>query len=93
MVFFIKNPIFHFSFFYFLFCLILFCHADNSTLTKGQSLNDGQTLISEDESFELGFFSPANSTLRYVGIWYHKIQNQTVIWVANREKPISGLNY
>lgn len=25
----------------------------------------------------------------YVGIWYNKISVQTVVWVANREKPIS----
>lgn len=25
----------------------------------------------------------------YVGIWYNKISVQTVVWVANREKPVS----
>ncbi|KAK1284616.1 G-type lectin S-receptor-like serine/threonine-protein kinase [Acorus calamus] len=30
-----------------------------------------------------------NSVLsRYLGVWYHKIQVQTVIWVTNRERPI-----
>ncbi|KAJ6935273.1 G-type lectin S-receptor-like serine/threonine-protein kinase B120 [Populus alba x Populus x berolinensis] len=69
-----------------------FCHTANNTLTIGQSLNDGESLISVDENFELGFFSPGNSSLRYVGIRYYKIQDQAVIWVANREKPISGSN-
>ncbi|KAH8479700.1 hypothetical protein H0E87_031469, partial [Populus deltoides] len=51
------------------------CRAETNTLTKGQSIKDGETLISVDENFELGFFSPGNSTSRYVGV---------------RDKPISG---
>ncbi|XP_015578165.2 G-type lectin S-receptor-like serine/threonine-protein kinase B120 isoform X2 [Ricinus communis] len=89
MAFTIKNPVFHFSFFYFLFCLFLFCHANNYTITKGQLVPDGEIILSEDENFELGFFSPGISTFRYVGIRYHKIQDQPVIWVANRQTPIS----
>ncbi|KAI3743280.1 hypothetical protein L1987_60986 [Smallanthus sonchifolius] len=34
--------------------------------------------------------SPANSSNRYVGIWYNKISDQTVVWVANRDRPISN---
>ncbi|GMN24926.1 hypothetical protein TIFTF001_045901, partial [Ficus carica] len=63
----------------------------NSTL---QSIRDGDTLVSSEGKFELGFFSPGNSKNRYVGIWYHKIPTTTVIWVANRCNPIhdsSGL--
>ncbi|KAF9672237.1 hypothetical protein SADUNF_Sadunf11G0020000 [Salix dunnii] len=67
-----------------------FCHAATDTLTKGQSIKDGETLKSSDENFELGFFSLGNSTSRYVGIRYSNIQDQAVIWVANRDKPISG---
>ncbi|KAJ6725121.1 hypothetical protein OIU85_022980 [Salix viminalis] len=77
----------------FLFSLLFlapFCHAATDRLTKGQSIKDGETLKSSDENFELGFFSLGNSTLRYVGIRYSKIQDKAVIWVANREKPISG---
>ncbi|XP_011011557.1 PREDICTED: G-type lectin S-receptor-like serine/threonine-protein kinase B120 [Populus euphratica] len=77
---------------YSLLFLAPFCHAAINTLTRGQSLKDGESLISVDENFELGFFSPGNSSLRYVGIRYYKIQDQAVIWVANREKPISGSN-
>ncbi|KAM0068399.1 putative non-specific serine/threonine protein kinase [Helianthus debilis subsp. tardiflorus] len=39
--------------------------------------------------FELGFFSPGNSKNRYLGIWYKKISTGTVVWVANRETPIT----
>ncbi|KAB5533917.1 hypothetical protein DKX38_017003 [Salix brachista] len=77
----------------FLFSLLFlapFCHAATDRLTKGQSIKDGETLKSSDENFELGFFSLGNPTSRYVGIRYSKIQDQAVIWVANRDKPISG---
>ncbi|KAI7751296.1 hypothetical protein M8C21_028154 [Ambrosia artemisiifolia] len=39
--------------------------------------------------FELGFFSPGKSKNRYLGIWYKKISYRTVVWVANRNKPIA----
>ncbi|CAN1783533.1 Cysteine-rich receptor-like protein kinase 10 [Linum perenne] len=42
--------------------------------------------------FELGFFSPANSSNSYVGIWYHNISPRTVVWVANRNHPIPVTN-
>ncbi|XP_028807631.1 G-type lectin S-receptor-like serine/threonine-protein kinase At4g27290 isoform X2 [Neltuma alba] len=60
------------------------------TLTQFESLPDGQTLVSENEIFELGFFSPGSSTDRYVGIWYHEIPGTTVVWVANRGRPIKN---
>ncbi|KAA3489068.1 G-type lectin S-receptor-like serine/threonine-protein kinase [Gossypium australe] len=40
-------------------------------------------------TFVLGFFSPANSRYRYVGIWHYQVSIQTVVWVANRENPIN----
>ncbi|XP_022926691.1 G-type lectin S-receptor-like serine/threonine-protein kinase B120 isoform X1 [Cucurbita moschata] len=67
----------------------LFCDAASS-ITRGTGLRDSnnETLISENESYEMGFFSPINSSSRYVGIWYHKIPEQSVIWVANRDQPL-----
>ncbi|XP_052289579.1 G-type lectin S-receptor-like serine/threonine-protein kinase At4g27290 isoform X19 [Citrus sinensis] len=66
----------------------------SDVLTSSQSLSDGNTLISKGGSFELGFFSPGSSKNRYVGILYKSIPVKTVVWVANRLKPIkdsSGL--
>ncbi|KAG5516656.1 hypothetical protein RHGRI_037405 [Rhododendron griersonianum] len=74
-----------FMFFYF----FLFCSAANN-ITQGQSIRDGETIISAGQKFVLGFFSPGNSTYRYVGIWFDQIPVQSVVWVANRENPISG---
>ncbi|KAG7585001.1 Protein kinase domain [Arabidopsis thaliana x Arabidopsis arenosa] len=72
-------------------CSIVSCSTSNA-ITRNHTLRDGDSLISEDESFEVGFFSPKNSTLRYVGIWYKNIEPQTVVWVANREKPLLDHN-
>ncbi|KAF7112160.1 hypothetical protein RHSIM_RhsimUnG0255600 [Rhododendron simsii] len=58
------------------------------TITTTKSLADGETIVSSGGIFELGFFSPGNSTNRYV-IWYKKILPiMTVVWVANRETPL-----
>ncbi|XXG69557.1 hypothetical protein AAC387_Pa06g2391 [Persea americana] len=63
-----------------------------NTLEIGQSITDGQTLVSAGENFVLGFFSPGNSTNRYVGVWYYRVPEQTVIWVANGRNPIPNKN-
>ncbi|XP_057796171.1 G-type lectin S-receptor-like serine/threonine-protein kinase At4g27290 [Salvia miltiorrhiza] len=61
------------------------------TLSAGQSLvDDGEVLLSPSQVFELGFFSPGSSTSRFLGIWY-KATPDVVVWVANRQNPISGL--
>ncbi|KAL0306449.1 UNVERIFIED_CONTAM: G-type lectin S-receptor-like serine/threonine-protein kinase [Sesamum radiatum] len=59
-------------------------------INRTHMITDGQTLISSDGSFELGFFSPGNSKNRYVGIWYKKITAFTVVWVANRDNPLTN---
>ncbi|XP_044495831.1 G-type lectin S-receptor-like serine/threonine-protein kinase B120 [Mangifera indica] len=89
-----KSPVdaFLFSFIFLACSFAYFCHGANN-LTKGQSLEDGgDTLISANEIFKLGFFSPGNSSLRYIGIWYNKIELVTPVWVANRNRPISNGN-
>ncbi|XP_072088753.1 G-type lectin S-receptor-like serine/threonine-protein kinase At4g27290 isoform X3 [Arachis hypogaea] len=60
-------------------------------LGTGQSMRDGESLVSVDGSFELGFFSPKSSTSRYLGVWYRDAsRNPTVVWVANRERPLQS---
>ncbi|XP_047313907.1 G-type lectin S-receptor-like serine/threonine-protein kinase At2g19130 [Impatiens glandulifera] len=67
-----------------------FCKGSDS-ISLGQSLSGNKTLISAGEIFELGFFTPGNSQNYYIGIWYYKqFQNKTVVWVANRERPVSN---
>ncbi|XP_022848661.1 G-type lectin S-receptor-like serine/threonine-protein kinase At4g27290 [Olea europaea var. sylvestris] len=62
----------------------------NDILNTTHILRDGDTLVSSEGTFALGFFSPGNSDNRYVGIWYNKIPVFTVVWVANREIPLKN---
>ena len=49
-------------------------------------------IISNGSFFNLGFFSPENSTNRYVGIWYNNISVFTVVWVTKRQKLLRDSN-
>ncbi|XP_030491510.1 G-type lectin S-receptor-like serine/threonine-protein kinase B120 [Cannabis sativa] len=73
----------------------LFCSAKD-TISQDQSIRDGESssgnLVSAGDIFELGFFSPVNSTSRFVGIWYRNLLEITVVWVANRENAIPDRN-
>ncbi|RCV28501.1 hypothetical protein SETIT_5G409100v2 [Setaria italica] len=65
----------------------------SDTLTANQKLSGNQKLISQDGNFALGFFQPAalvggSNDKWYIGIWYNKIPTQTIVWVANRGKPV-----
>ncbi|KAK1439559.1 hypothetical protein QVD17_05379 [Tagetes erecta] len=65
----------------------IYIHAAN-TISANQILRRDETIVSPQETFELGFFKPGNSTNYYVGIWYKKISPRTVVWVANRNTPL-----
>ncbi|KAJ6978901.1 G-type lectin S-receptor-like serine/threonine-protein kinase [Populus alba x Populus x berolinensis] len=59
-------------------------------ITTSQPIKDPEAIVSAGNKFKLGFFSPVNSTYRYVGIWYSNISVATpVLWVANRNNPIN----
>nr|GMD10212.1 receptor-like serine/threonine-protein kinase SD1-8 [Ipomoea batatas] len=61
------------------------------TITPTQPLAQNQTLVSAGGVFQLGFFSPGgNSGGLYIGIWYKEIQDRTIVWVANRDKPMTN---
>ncbi|XP_031390717.1 G-type lectin S-receptor-like serine/threonine-protein kinase At4g27290 isoform X3 [Punica granatum] len=60
------------------------------SLNQSQSMSEGETLISARGKFQLGFFSTDNSSNRYLGIWFYNIPSKTIVWVANRNKPING---
>ncbi|GMY04984.1 G-type lectin S-receptor-like serine/threonine-protein kinase At2g19130 [Fagus crenata] len=61
----------------------------SDTLYPGQILSGNQTLTSKSGIFELGFFTLDKSLNYYIGIWYKKIAEKTVVWVANRQNPVS----
>eukprot|EP00258_Populus_trichocarpa_P021000 XP_024437019.1 G-type lectin S-receptor-like serine/threonine-protein kinase At4g27290 isoform X4 [Populus trichocarpa] len=77
---------------------LLFCLCFSSSFTKSlaadtiaanQNITDGETIVSSGGNYGMGFFSPGNSTQRYLGIWYNRISKGRVVWVANREKPVT----
>ncbi|XP_057738940.1 receptor-like serine/threonine-protein kinase SD1-8 isoform X1 [Arachis stenosperma] len=73
--------------------LISFFFITSSTsfdaLTGTQILTTNQTLLSENQTFVLGFFRDSNTNY-YLGIWYNNIIPQTIVWVANRDNPVDN---
>ena len=69
-------------------CFCLDSGSATDTITSLQPMKDSDYIISNGSAFKLGFFSPKNSTNRYLGIWYNKKSVLPVQWVANREKPL-----
>ncbi|KAJ6978907.1 hypothetical protein NC653_027171 [Populus alba x Populus x berolinensis] len=70
-------------------CFCLEFGASIDTISSSQFIRDPETIVSAGKKFELGFFSPVNSTNRYVAIWYSNISITTPVWVANRKKPLN----
>lgn len=56
------------------------------TITSFQIITDSDKLSSNNTDFKLGFFSPVNSTRRYVAIWY--LSEANIVWIANRDQPL-----
>ncbi|XP_010035632.2 LOW QUALITY PROTEIN: G-type lectin S-receptor-like serine/threonine-protein kinase At4g03230 [Eucalyptus grandis] len=73
---------------------LMCCSSARDSMTLSSPLSDehGDTLVSDGGTFQLGFFSPNGSSgsdhRRYLGIWYHDSDPQTVVWVANRDHPV-----
>ncbi|KAD2805045.1 hypothetical protein E3N88_38422 [Mikania micrantha] len=67
--------------------MLITCRSSD-TIYVHQNISDGDTIVSGNEKFELGFFSLRNSKDRYLGIWFKNASPQTVVWVANRNIPL-----
>ncbi|XP_057738938.1 receptor-like serine/threonine-protein kinase SD1-8 isoform X2 [Arachis stenosperma] len=74
---------------YLIIILIITPPASSDTLTGKQILRTNQTLLSQNQTFVLGFFTGSNTNY-YLGIWYNNINPQTIVWVANRDNPIDN---
>ncbi|KAK4364323.1 hypothetical protein RND71_015681 [Anisodus tanguticus] len=61
------------------------CVTSTDTLFPNQVFWDGQTLVSPNQRFEMGFFGFGYR--RYLGLWYKNI-GPNVIWVGNRMSPL-----
>ncbi|WZZ12920.1 hypothetical protein YC2023_106009 [Brassica napus] len=62
------------------------------TISANFTLSGDQTLLSSNGTFKMGFFKPGNSANFYIGMWYQELSIQTIVWVANRDKPVSDKN-
>ncbi|KAJ4810221.1 G-type lectin S-receptor-like Serine/Threonine-kinase [Rhynchospora pubera] len=59
------------------------------TLDQTQKLANGQTRVSLNGTFELGFFNRTTSTTKwYIGIWY-TVSPEIIVWVANHDNPLN----
>ncbi|XP_057796285.1 G-type lectin S-receptor-like serine/threonine-protein kinase At4g27290 [Salvia miltiorrhiza] len=85
---------FSLSCFFLVLCISNFISVCNGSdgISAGESLFPNQTIISKEGKFELGFFTPGNSSSSsyYVGIWYKNIPVETVVWVLNRNYSIQS---
>ncbi|XP_024019091.1 G-type lectin S-receptor-like serine/threonine-protein kinase At2g19130, partial [Morus notabilis] len=73
-------------------CLFLKSHMSmgaDDTISENRSLSGDQTIVSAGHGiFVLGFFKPGNNSSNYyLGMWYKEVPH-TIVWVANREKPV-----
>ena len=66
-----------------------FCSAATDTITSTHFIKDPETIVSSGRVFKLGFFSLDGSSNRYVGIWYNTTSLLTIIWVANKDRPLN----
>ncbi|KAL6553222.1 hypothetical protein OROGR_007064 [Orobanche gracilis] len=76
------------SFFFTLFVIFHGFCAETDTITSSSPVRDPDFVVSADQVFKLGFFTPENSTNRYLAIYY-VVSEDTAIWVANRDKPLT----
>ncbi|KAG2262234.1 hypothetical protein Bca52824_069313 [Brassica carinata] len=70
--------------------LIIFPTCGYAAINTSSPLSIGQTLSSPGGFYELGFFTPNNTRNLYIGIWFKKIVPRVIVWVANRDTPVSN---
>ena len=54
-------------------------------------ITGNKTLLSENGTFKMGFFSANGGPNWYLGIWYASLPTPTYVWVANRETPVKSV--
>ncbi|THG00310.1 hypothetical protein TEA_000498 [Camellia sinensis var. sinensis] len=82
----------YFMFSVFFLCCIFFTNNVShgaDTISANQSLFGDHTIVSPGGNFEMGFYKPGKSSNYHICIWYKKVSTQTIVWVANRDIPVS----
>ncbi|CAN1198582.1 G-type lectin S-receptor-like serine/threonine-protein kinase At1g61370 [Linum perenne] len=80
-----------FALFLFLTNFLLCSSLTNNLTSSSLPLLLNQTLTSQNEVYELGFFAPDRNRSRnlYLGVRFKQTSPQTIVWVANREAPVT----
>lgn len=73
---------------FFIFLCFQSFSLETDTILGSLVVKDPDTILSQKQVFKLGFFSPENTTNRYLGIFY-TFSEETVIWVGNRDNPLN----
>ncbi|XVF78024.1 hypothetical protein PTKIN_Ptkin14bG0095000 [Pterospermum kingtungense] len=47
-------------------------------------------MVSSGQMFQLGSFTPTNLKNYHVAIWYQYISERTLVWIANRDFPLTA---
>lgn len=72
----------------FVFLWLRLSHAAD-TLAAGSVMKDWEFLVSPNNVFKFGFFNPIFSGNRYLGIQYMNYSELKIVWVANRQNPLT----
>jgi hypothetical protein len=75
-----------------IFFLSFATSATNNFLQRGSSLSveaDSNLLVSPDKSFTSGFYEVGKNAYCF-SIWFTTSKDRTVVWMANRDKPVNG---
>lgn len=77
-----------------IFSLFHFSLSQNqNVLRKGSSLHVGsnaKVLVSPDNSYTCGFHAAEGTNAYYLAIWFTNSKPITVVWMANRNRPVNG---
>ncbi|KAK9920580.1 hypothetical protein M0R45_029132 [Rubus argutus] len=76
-------------------CFLCFAtaNAQISSLERGSSLSvedNSDFLTSPDKSFTCGFHGVGTNAY-WFSIWFSHSKDRTIVWMANRDKPVNGL--
>ncbi|KAI8556707.1 hypothetical protein RHMOL_Rhmol05G0274800 [Rhododendron molle] len=60
-----------------------------SSLSVEQAEDDSALITSPDSSFTCGFYRVGTNAYGF-GIWFTNSRDRTIVWMANRDKPVNG---